>query len=613
MPVMSDGVVYASITLMKSDASAYTEQDYELVSAAASQIALAVRQAEIFDHEKRQGEALSALYRLSRELLKYRSPAEIAENAFPILQQEFSLKRGWIGVINEQGTHLVGKGGFGPGVRRRLQEIQVELMLPHDFIDEAISTQRPVVCTPTRPMECSGLNSLIERLHADTLVVVPLVSLGQVVGVLVVEPMVAATFSSESRLQLLVSMSNEIATVLMARRFESKMADSLKMRMAGLLAAGVAHNFNNMLQAVLGQVALVEMQVPKNPSVLECTKTISEAAKRGAALVAQLLNFATQSAPAKQSFSVERMLRDARELYESLLGKRVVMKIVADEAGSEVYGDAAQIQQAITNLLANAKDAVASRERPVVSVSTTTVKIRTGEVDPELAPGVYVRVDVNDNGVGMGAEEQARCFEPFFTTKNVDQGTGVGISGAGLGLASAYSIVKQHSGIITVHSVPGEGSTFSVYLPIEKSNDTASPVAVRTGIGVASRGQVLLLGWDQGVKPFVTSIFDSLGLSSRSAYDLRQLSDLITEEPDRWSYVVVDLDALPRSEIDTLAKLLATAPELSVVGAASNPKEWIDIVPRLGRLEVVEKPLGVWSVERALSRLKVRAPVETAG
>jgi PAS domain S-box-containing protein len=607
MPVMSDGMVYASITLMKADSGAYSEQDYELVSAAASQIALAVRQAEILDYEKRQGEALGALYRLSRELLKYRSPAEIAENALPILQQEFSLKRGWMGVFNEAGTHIVGKGGFGPGVGRRLQEIQIERRLPHDFIDEAIATQRPVVCSLKNEMQCSGLNTLLERLKADTIIIVPLVSLGQVVGLLAVEALVSATFTSESRIQLLVSMSNEIATVLMARRFESKMAESLKMRMAGLLASGVAHNFNNMLQAVLGQTALIEMQLPKNPSVLECTRTISEAAKRGATLTAQLLHFATQSAPTKQKFSVEKMLQDSRELYESLLGKRVSLTIGADNSGAGVFGDTAQIQQAITNLLANAKDAVANRERPLVVVSTTKVKLRTGEVDPELAPGIYVRVDIKDNGIGMGQEAQARCFEPFFTTKNVDQGTGVGISGAGLGLASAYSIIKQHSGIITVLSAPGEGSTFSVYLPVEDVAESARVEALGARHSEGESSQVLLLGWEQGVKPFVTSILDSLGLSSRSAYDVRQLWELVEEHPGRWSYIVVDLDAISRAEIDALTKLLAEISELSVVGAASAPKEWSELVARLGRLEVVEKPIGVWSVERAIGRLKMRA------
>jgi hypothetical protein len=216
---------------------------------------------------------------------------------------------------------------------------------------------------------------------------------------------------------------------------------------------------------------------------------------------------------------------------------------------------------------------------------------------------------VKDNGIGMGQEAQARCFEPFFTTKNVDQATGVGISGAGLGLASAYSIVKQHAGLITVHSVPGEGSTFSVYLPRHDDAEEAglSSEAVRSA-GV-DKSNVLLFGWESGVKPFVTSIFDSFGFSARSAYDVHQLSELIDEEPERWSYLVADLDAFSPKEVEIFTQLLAANPELSIIGAASNPKEWGSLVAQVGRLEVVEKPLGVWSVERAISRLRMRATV----
>lgn len=605
-PLLSDGECYGAIVIFKRDAAAYTDVDFDLLSAAATQIALAVRQAERFDSERRHGEALAALYRVSSELAKYRSANEIAENAFPILQQEFSLKRGWFGVLNEQGTHLVGKGGFGPGVRRRLQEVQVELRLQHDVIDEAIRTQRPVVWSRGQELECSGLNGVIERLKVESFVVVPLVSLGKPAGVMVLEPLLSGTFYGQGRLQLLVSMANEIATVLTARRFEDKMADSLKMRMAGLLAGGVAHNFNNLLQAILGQIALVEMQVPKSSAVHESTRMITDAAKRGASLVAQLLSFSSQAPVRKEVFSLERALSDSRELYESLLGKRIELRIIPSDDQTDVYADASQVQQVITNLLVNAKDAVASSDRPAVSLTTARVKLRTGEVDPNLAPGVYVRLDVRDNGVGMDAEAVARCFEPFFTTKNVDQGSGVGISGSGLGLSAAYSIIKQHAGLITVHSTSGAGATFSVYLPAglvadENQSDASSG-------GVAGQRDVLMLGWDAGVKPYVSSIVESLGHRSRSAYDLRQLEDLLTDQRQRWSVVIVDLDSGGASIVEDCEKLLAQYTELSIVGAAASRDDDSLRGVQSQRFVVLEKPLSVWSVERALKRLSVIRP-----
>jgi PAS domain S-box-containing protein len=602
MPLLSDAECYGAIVVFKRDAGAYTDVDFELLSAAAAQIALAVRQAERFDSERRHGEALKALYRLSSELAKYRSAQEIAENAFPILQQEFSLKRGWFGVLNEQGTHLVGKGGFGPGVRRRLQEVQVELRLQHDVIDEAFRTQRPVVWSRGRTLECSGLNGVIERLKLESFVVVPLVSLGKTAGVMVLEPLLAGTFYGQGRLQLLVGMANEIATVLTARRFEDRMAESLKMRMAGLLAGGVAHNFNNLLQAILGQIALVEMQAPKNPAVKESTRMITDAAKRGASLVAQLLSFSSQAPVRKEVFSLEKLLSDSRELYESLLGKRIELRIIPCDDLTDVYGDASQVQQVITNLLANAKDAVSASDRPAVSLSTSRVKLRTGEVDPDLAPGIYVRLDIRDNGVGLDDEVMARCFEPFFTTKNVDHGSGVGISGSGLGLSAAYSIVKQHAGLITVHSVSGAGATFSVYLPAGLTPETAGPDAFKEP--QSDQLDVLMLGWEAGVKPYVASIVESLGHRSRSAYDIRQLEELLHEDSQRWSRVVVDLDATGEGGVQNCQKLLTQYPELCIVGATSDREGSAARVVQGERFIVLEKPLSVWSVERAFKRLK---------
>ncbi len=606
MPLATDEVVFGAIVLFKKEAKSYSEADFDLVSAAATQMTLAVRQAEMYEAERRHSESLGALYRISHELSKYRSPREIAEHAFPVLQQEFALKRGWFGVVNEQGTHIAGKSGFGSGVRRQLQELQIELSLRHDFVDEAVRTQRPVIVEAGQPMECSGLNRIVQRLKLDTLVIIPLVSLGQVVGLLVVEPLVPHTFLKEGRLQLLVSMANEMATVLMSRRFESKMAEALKMRMAGLLASGVAHNFNNLLQAVMGQVSLIELQLPKGSEAFEATRTITDAARRGAGLVSQLLNFASHGQAVRQSVSVNSLLMDSHELYESLLSKRIELRIETDPDCPELVADPSQVQQVLTNLLANAKDAIGHRSDGVVSISTHKVRLRSGEVDPELAPGVYIRVDVRDNGVGMDPEQQARCFEPFFTTKNVDRSTGVGLSGTGLGLSAAYSIIKSHEGIITVHSAVGEGATFSVYLPVlsVRSGSVLDSQAVKSR--TVSRGGALLLGLEGGVHPFVSSIFESLGYRSRGVYDLQQAIEVLKQDHQRWGFVVLDLETLGDSAAHVCEQLLSTFADLCIIASSASTREWVEVLPATSRIELLDKPLSVWSIEVALQRMSAR-------
>ena len=465
MPLMSEDHVLGALVLFCRKPDRYSDDDFELVEAAASQIGLASRQAESYTNERRQADSVAVLYRLSHELSKLLTPKEVAEHAFPIIQKELACKRMWLGVMNEQGSHIIGQGGYGPGIREPIKDIQIELDLQHDFLDEAIKTKQAVLVREGVKMECSGLNRVINKLKVGDFIIVPLVSLGQVVGVFIVEPSISSRFFIQRKLPLLRSMANEIAAVILARRFEAKIADADKMRMAALLASGVAHNFNNLLQAVMGQASLIEMQLPEDSPLIGSAQTIIDAAGKGASLIKQLLSFSMQEGIDRRPVSAKQLVEDSRELYQSLLGTSVMFEIEIDESTGDVLADYSQAQQMVTNLLVNAKEAIGDNLDGMVKVTVGHTRLRSGEVDPELAPGKYIRIDIEDNGVGMDPERQARCFEPFFTTKDVDKNTGIGLSGSGLGLSSAYSIAKQHSGVITVTSNPGEGSVFSIFLP----------------------------------------------------------------------------------------------------------------------------------------------------
>ena len=452
----------------------YSLADFDLVAAAASQIGLASRQARNYAHEKRQASALAALYQLTHEVSKHLTPRDVAHHAFPIMQRELACKRMWMGVLNEQGTHIVGQGGFGPGIRGPILNIQIELDLRHDFFDEALRSRQPVIVHQGTPMECSGLNRIIQKLTPGTFVVVPLVSVGRVVGVIVAEPLIPSQFLAQSKIALLQSMANEIATVILARRFEARMAETNKMKMAGLLASGVAHNFNNLLQAIMGQASLLEMQVTKDSPIYASSRMIVTATERGATLIKQLLAFSAQGSNEPKKLSMNELLEESKDIYRSVVGPEIAFELKLATELPLIRGDYSQIQQAITNLLINAKEAMHGKIGGIVKISTAMVRLHSGEVDPDLAPGVYVRVDIEDTGIGMDQERQSRCFEPFYTTKAPDAGTGLGFGGIGLGLSTAYAILKNHDGIITVSSELGEGSTFSLFIPARSVSESVS-------------------------------------------------------------------------------------------------------------------------------------------
>ena len=609
VPLLFENEVLGAIVLFCRRANRYSDDDFNLVQAAANQIGLAARQAESYVTEKQHASSLKTLYRLSHELTKLFSVREIVEHALPIIQEELACKRMWMGIMNEQNSHLVGQAGYGPGIRKSITNLQIELSLRHDFLDEAIKTKQPVIVGSSDKMECSGLNMMIKRLELSSLVIVPLVSLGQVVGVLIVEPASTSSVFVRKKLPLLRSMVNEIATVILARRFEAKMADSDKMRMAGVLASGVAHNFNNLLQAVMGQASLIEMQVADNSQVVKSARTIVDAATKGAALIKQLLSFSKQGEKQSQKLvSITRMLSESEDLYRSVLGSEISLEIDSNSKIPPVMADQVQIQQVLMNLVVNAKEAIESKENPTepgkVIISTLPLRIRSGEIDPELAPGHYLRIDIQDNGVGMNDEKLQRCFEPFFTTKNVDASTGIGLEASGLGLSSAYSIVKQHEGVVTARSNLGKGAVFSVYLPLtaSASMELMDLDVNRVDIPTRQRRQALFLKLDQYAQAAMRTTLESFGFQGEVLYSEDSVISKVESSSSEIGLVIIDAERLtikPSMLVDSINKV----DQNIYIVLLSSSDRGIKSLKRKTNVKIIEKPISVWVFRSLIQRI----------
>lgn len=509
-PLIVDARVVGAIVLFSRRVAHFSQEDFELTKAASNQIALAAQQAALYESERKQANSFAALYRLSHELARRSSVEEISEQAFSILNEELALRRIWLGVLSDKAKVLIGLSGFGPGLRGQLVKSEIEIERADTALARAIASKRPEVVHPETRDELSGLGRLFERLELSTYVIVPMVTLGQVVGVLVLEPIAAQGFFSPAKLSLLSSMANEIAVILLARRFEAKVAESDKMRMAGLLASGVAHNFNNILQALLGQASLIALQLPPHSPLQNSVSLMREAASKGADLVRQLLSYAQQGPQTMLSISVAELLQQSLELYRSVLGTGIKLETNFGSGSADsgfanlgrVKADYGQLQQVITNLLINSREAI-KRSDGTVKISVSKQLVMAVEIHPDLSPGQYLKIEISDNGIGMDSEQLSRCFEPFFTTKSVDVVTGIGISGSGLGLSSAYAIVRQHAGVITVESEIGKGSNFSIYLPLEQLSDAVP--ASRTESTLVTPTQVDRLGVKRISSDVVTS------------------------------------------------------------------------------------------------------------
>ena len=250
------------------------------------------------------------------------------------------------------------------------------------------------------------------------------------------------------------------------RQLEQRLLQAQKLEGVGRLAGGVAHDFNNLLVAILGYAQLLEEGIRAGKPSLEDLAEIRDAGERARDLTRQLLAVARRQVVEPRVMDLNDELRDAERLLHRVLGEEVALTVVPAAALWHVKADRAQVQQLLLNLAVNARDAMPQGGRLTLKTSNALLDERYAQVHPGVRPGPYALLAVSDSGVGMSPEASAHLFEPFFTTKPTGEG-------AGLGLATVYGIVKQAGGHVSVHSEPGRGTSFEIYLP--RTEETAAP------------------------------------------------------------------------------------------------------------------------------------------
>ena len=241
-------------------------------------------------------------------------------------------------------------------------------------------------------------------------------------------------------------------------RDEMALRQGQKMEATGQLTGGMAHDFNNILQVIQANLDLVKSAVPNDPAALARLNAAGAAADRGARLTQQLLAFARRQPLAPQPTNVARLVRDLADLLRHSLGERITIELdIADEPWNAKI-DPGQLENAILNLAINARDAMPDGGTVTVEVSNATLDRRYAALHPDVTPGPYVLVAVDDTGTGMPPEVAAQAFDPFFTTKRDGKGTG-------LGLSMVYGFVRQSNGHIRIDSAIGQGTSVKLYLP----------------------------------------------------------------------------------------------------------------------------------------------------
>lgn len=238
-----------------------------------------------------------------------------------------------------------------------------------------------------------------------------------------------------------------------------QLRDSQKLEAVGKLAAGVSHDFNNLLTVIQGNTEILKEELQGQSELSELNDEVDAATRRAAELTRQLLAFSRKQMLQMRAVNTNELVANTQRMLQRLLPENISLETSLPETARLVHADAGMLEQVIINLAVNARDAMPRGGVLTVSVDSTDVAAPPTDIHPEAPAGHYVRLRVSDNGCGMDEVTRTRIFEPFFTTKDVGKGTG-------LGLATVYGIVRQHRGWIDVESRENEGSTFRVFLPI---------------------------------------------------------------------------------------------------------------------------------------------------
>jgi len=241
------------------------------------------------------------------------------------------------------------------------------------------------------------------------------------------------------------------------RRLEEQLAQAQKMELIGRLAGGIAHDFNNFMTAILGYSGVV-MKNLKDARALKGMETMIKAAKMAANLTRQLLAFSRKQVIRPKVMNINMVIEESVRMLKHIIQEDIELEVLLAPDLGNAKADPGQLEQALMNLVVNAKDAMPAGGKLTIQTSNVCIDRTYAQSALDVLPGEYVLISASDTGQGMTAEVKTHLFEPFFTTKEQGKGTG-------LGLAMVHGIVKQNGGHITVHSVVGEGTTFRIYLP----------------------------------------------------------------------------------------------------------------------------------------------------
>jgi signal transduction histidine kinase len=387
-----------------------------------------------------------------------------------------------------------------------------------------------------------------------------------------------------SNYRLLNHMELEIERRIEERKkLEAQLLHAQKMEAIGLLAGGVAHDFNNIITAITGYAHLLSMRMDADDPLRHFSEQIIASSERAANLTQGLLAFSRKQVINPQPVNVNEIIKRVEKLLRRLIGEDIALGSEICDSELFVMADKGQLEQIMINLATNARDAMPDGGELTISTGHEEITDDFIKAHGFGAPGEYVCVSVTDTGIGMDEKTREKIFEPFYTTKEVGKGTG-------LGLAIVYGIVSQQNGYITVSSGPGEGTSFRIYLPAIEGR--AEEAVSEEHVLPASGSETLLIAEDDDdVRKFDAAILEQFGYRVLTAVDGADALRIFADHKDVIDLAILDV-VMPmkngKEVHDVIQKIRPGARVLFTSGYTA------DIINRKGvmrgEFEFIEKP-----------------------
>ncbi len=387
---------------------------------------------------------------------------------------------------------------------------------------------------------------------------------------------------SLSKLFLLVlyPQSNDSGASDYSAAFQRRKLESL-----GVLASSMAHDLNNILTGVLGHVSYLRLAGSTEIAQSESVVAIEHGARRASALSQQILDFARREQVELGTVNLSLVVAAGINLLRVSLPENIELRFRGTAADIFVCGQESQLSQLFMNLTVNAKEALSAGGTIEVSLDVVTLKTAMRTDDLELAPGDYARLSVADNGSGIPADLRARIFEPFFTTKSK--------RGTGLGLATVYSIVRAHRGLISLLSTEDIGTRFDVYLPLSGAEPTAVEESSRVELPGGAE-HILVVDDEEAVRTVIQRSLEHLGYTVVVASGGAEALAVFSEAPQRFSLVIMDM-IMPHMSGDQLfykLREIHAAVRVLVASGYSSDNRTKAILSD-GALGFIQKPFAV--------------------